>query len=194
MPNGNVHRAITKTLLLTSLPIFFYTDPLVATGIEAGIWLGLWVHPDNDITINRLGIYKYLGFNAYNQLTTHRSGLRWSSWKNFTWKDTWKLLFYSHVPVTGTLLRLAIILYIPLLLLLLISALQIWMAWVIIGIFVGQCYNDSVHSMADLIWSALKKIFPFLKRYDDNGFRPFTRGSGRQAYRPKGRSYLRRLP
>lgn len=193
MPNGNFHRTLTKTLLITNVPLYFFIEPVTCTGILIGIVISLWVNPDNDLAVNRLGVYKYLGFNHYQQFISHRSGLRWSSWKNLAWKDCWKLLFFSHCPITGTLLRFILILYAPILLLILISTLQLWMAWLILGVFIGLCESDLVHEMADLIWSGLKKAFPFLRRYDttkaqrDNGFRPFTQSKNRATYRQGGR-------
>lgn len=187
MPNGTVHRFITKTLLVANLPLFFYVEPVTAIGILTGIFVSLWVNPDNDIAVSRLGLYKYLGFNAYHQLITHRSGLRLSHWRNMSYKECWKILFWSHCPITGTLLRFILVLYVPILLLILFSALQVWMAWYLLMVFVGICGSDGVHEGADLLWSGLKKAFPFLRRYDDNGFRPFRKSQNQTTYRQGGR-------
>lgn len=164
MPNGTAHRTMTKILGLTNLPLFFVLDPITCVGVQTGIFLTHWINCDNDITTHRLGFYRWLGFDAYNRLIAHRAGLRVSNWANLT---IWKLLFFSHFPVTGTLLRFAIVLYLPLILLLIISALQPWMFWFILGVLGGMCESDALHILADIVWSALRKMFPWLKRYDD---------------------------
>jgi uncharacterized metal-binding protein len=180
LPSGAVHRKITTIVQICTLPVFFYCSFEVAVGIHIGIAISRVVNPDCDIAVNRLGIWRWLGFDAYNKLISHRSGLRVSNFKNFNYKDVWKLLFFSHFPITGTFLRFIIVLYLPLLLLILFSLLQLWMFWLILGIFIGLCESDTLHIGADVIWSGLKKMFPFLKRYDttrvhrDNRFRPFT--------------------
>lgn len=175
MPNGTVHRGLTKALLISNVPLYFYVEPVTCTGILIGVTLSLWVNCDNDIAINRLGIYKWLGFDLYNEIISHRAGLHKKSWKNFQWKDWWKVFFYSHFPITGTFLRFLIVLYAPLLILLLFSMWKLWMAWLIWGVFVGLCESDALHSGADVVWSGLKKLFPWLKRFDDNGYRPYKR-------------------
>jgi hypothetical protein len=179
MPNGNVHRNLTKIVTVSSVPLYFWFDPLIVTGVLVGELVTLGVNPDCDITINRVGIYKWLGFDAYNRLISHRAGLRWSNWRDFSWKSLWKLLFFSHFPVTGTLLRFLIVLYLPLILLMLVSMLKIWVLWFIIGLFIGMCLSDGVHIGADIVWSGLRKMFPFLKRFDDN-YVPYKKKGKRQ--------------
>jgi uncharacterized metal-binding protein len=175
MPSGYTHAKITKTIAILALPAYFYFNPVIATGLEVGILLTLVVNPDNDLTTSRLGQFKWLGFEWYKRLVSHRYGLNWNHWRKLTWKTLWKVIFFSHTPFTGTLLRLIITLYVPLIVLLLLSALQLWLFWFIIGVYLGMGLSDTGHMLADVMWSGIKKLFPFLRERENKKYAPYKR-------------------
>lgn len=164
MPSGRTHLKITSGIQVAGLPLFYYAPLSFASGWHVGCWVSRYVNNDLDIAVGHLPKpVQMLGFSLYKEIVPHRAGLYGGHWRNVRW---WNVMFFSHIPVLGTFLRFALVLYIPVILLLLLSSVQlIGMSWVglfLLGVFSGMSTSDTGHTAADIIVTGLKHFRTWL--------------------------------
>lgn len=141
MPNGKTHAILT---IITSSTLFSATNyfefPLqTSLFLAIGSLIGLILTPDLDQAESHRGLWKRIWW-IYGRMFSHRS-------------------FLSHFPVISTIIRLLYIFSIP--------AFIIW--WyvnipesylhLILIIIIGLIASDTIHYIADILTSEIKRIF-----------------------------------
>lgn len=153
MPNGTTHRALTLGLQLITLPVTLYLHPVDVIALQTGITATYYINPDLDITTNKLGLVKYLGFESYRKLVPHRFGLAKRHW-NTSIKN---VLFFSHLPFIGTIIRTVLLLLPIIILLLFCSSVQLLDIRFIVFLYLGMSLSDLLHILADILYSGFKR-------------------------------------
>lgn len=169
MPNGPTHRKISNIVQIASAPAIFYMNFGDFLALQAGLTVATYITNDLDLYNPLGGVGEFLGFGTYKRTVTHRAGLRLKDWKRLFIPSEktgqrmtpWQLVFFSHLPWIGTLMR-TILCFLPVLVLLLMFQLHVYLnpAWVI-WLWNGMGIQDAAHSLADLIDSSIfKEISP----------------------------------
>lgn len=166
MPDGRVHRALTLGLQLITLPSVFFVDLVPFFGLQIGLTATYFVSPDLDITTNKLGLAKYLGFETYRKLIPHRFGLSAKNWKFNKRGDTKKtriaesipkVFLFSHIPLAGTVIRTVLVLLPLCILLLLLNKINYLNPQFVQWVYLGMAGSDLLHIMADIFWSSVRR-------------------------------------
>lgn len=166
MPNGPTHRKLTKIAagvgIGTGIYLGISTDMWFLREISwfsLGVLTTLYFDPDLDLR-HRLGYFgNAIGLELYQKMIPHRAGITSRSWREFSKKDWWKLFFFSHLPLLGTLPRLLIIVALTAPIYLLFSAIDRYPFYGILWLYLGMSYSDVWHSCADLVVSGWKQKF-----------------------------------
>lgn len=153
MPNGNTHHTFTLGLQLVTVASTLYLHPIDVLALQIGISATYYINPDLDITTNRLGLVKYLGFESYRKLVPHRFGLAKRHW-NSSIKN---VLFFSHFPFIGTILRTILLLLPIVVVLLFCSSIQLLDARFLLFLYLGMALSDTLHIVADILYSGFKR-------------------------------------
>ena len=153
MPNGTTHRTLTLGLQLVTLTATPYLHPIDALALQVGISATYYINPDLDITTNRLGLVKYLGFESYRKLVPHRFGLSKKHWNG----SIKSVLLFSHIPFIGTILRTILLLMPVVILLLFCSSIHILDIKFILFLYLGMSLSDTIHIIADILYSGFKR-------------------------------------
>ena len=115
----------------------------------AGVYITLIPEftPDLDINARHFGwLGEFMGLKAYSTLVPHRYGMREKHWSRLR---VWNILFLSHVPLLGTLLR-TLILLVPIGVIYILLQLSIPELPIIITfLWLGMSYSDIWHVVAD---------------------------------------------
>lgn len=155
MPNGVTHRLITGILQSITLPVsLVYADFTVVLGIQLGFGVSYFINPDLDITTNRLGIARNFGFETYRKLVPHRFGLSSKHWQ----KSIGSVLFFSHFPFVGTVLRWVLAILPVIIVLLFFDSLALLSIRLLFYIYIGMAISDLLHIIADIIYSARRSL------------------------------------
>lgn len=154
MPNGPTHRALTGILQLLTLPVSLVSGSTEFIGLQIGMGLTYFVNPDLDITTNRLGIVKHLGFESYRKLVPHRFGLSSRHWH----KSIGSVMFFSHFPLIGTVIRTVLVLLPLIVVMLFTDSLALLSIKFILFVYLGMALSDTLHIIADIIYSARKSL------------------------------------
>jgi len=163
MPNGRTHTNITLTAcLLTSIAIPFVPDPSIPISIFAGCFTGIFLTPDLDVEEGSISMYhvRRFGGNAGNLLST--------LWLYY-WLPYAKLIphrdWRSHFPIISTIIRLLYLFCVPLILYLVINEQDgmnqihsILTSKFFIFFFIGLCFSDTLHYVADRTISRLRSL------------------------------------
>ncbi|OGC94042.1 MAG: hypothetical protein A2W25_11715 [candidate division Zixibacteria bacterium RBG_16_53_22] len=155
MPNGPTHRRITAFAQFLSCFSVILLDFPVFLAVQTGITLTYYVNPDADIA-QRLGaVGDFLGLEDYEEALPHRYGMYRRQWRD----NWWKTLLGSHTPITGTLVRAAILLLPAMAIALILGA--PWRETCIVGgsIYGGMAYSDVWHIVADKLVSDVKRAW-----------------------------------
>lgn len=153
MPNGPTHQVLTLGLQLVTLSSTPYLHPIDVVALQTGITATYYINPDLDITTNKLGLVKYLGFESYRKLVPHRFGLAKRHW-NSSIKN---VLFFSHFPFVGTILRTLLLLLPITVVLLLCSAIHFLDIRFLLFLYLGMALSDTLHIVADVLYSGFKR-------------------------------------
>lgn len=153
MPSGIVHRQLTLGLQLLTLPLTPYLHFQEFIALQLGITATYYINPDLDITTNRLGLVKYLGFESYRKLVPHRFGLSKKHW-NGSIKN---VLLFSHIPFIGTILRTILLLIPVIILLLFCSSIQLLDIKFLLFLYLGMALSDTGHIVADIVYSGFRR-------------------------------------
>ncbi len=138
--------------MLAALPAGLVMEPATFASFEAGIGVTLlpYFTPDLDIGWRKFNVLgEFIGLAAYARMVPHRYGARRKHWSRFR---IWDIIFMSHVPLLGTLLRTLLILQfvVPVGLLLDMSWLQIGLQ--ALWFWLGMSLSDLGHLIADRPW------------------------------------------
>lgn len=167
MPSGIIHRQLTLYLQILTLPSLTVLTLPEYIGLQLGILVTYYVNPDLDITTDRLGLVKYFGFETYRKLVPHRFGLRLKHWKRIGDSDSpernniagsiSKVMFFSHFPFIGTVMRTVLVLLPVLTLLLLFDSVSMLNLRFILMLYIGMALSDTLHIIADVFWSGFRR-------------------------------------
>jgi uncharacterized metal-binding protein len=167
LPSGVVHRKITLFLHLLTLPSALFVDPIPFIGLQIGLIATYFVSPDLDITTNKLGLAKYLGFETYRKLIPHRFGLSLKDWrrkksvhddqKTKIAESIPKVFLFSHIPLIGTVIRTVLVLLPWVITLLLFNRLEYISFVFVTYIYLGMALSDTLHIIADIFWSSVRR-------------------------------------
>lgn len=148
MPNGNTHYRFWKAGRAIVLPASFvsviFIHPAFGTGMALGYMAGNYVTPDwDDPSITKeegrmIRDFKILGWILYG----------YSSIYGAVFKGNHRH-FLSHFPFISTAIRLFYLLW---WILLLDFEIEPWMYLVLLGVFFGLGFSDTIHSLADMIF------------------------------------------
>jgi len=139
--------------VLATLPLRF---KLSLSKLSRGRYVHIYFNPDMDIAGGESKISEALGIEMYRQQIVHRSGLRARDWY-YALRQPWRLLFFSHLPFIGTLPRFALLVLFLTLPVLLFSLEKYVTFPALFFLWLGMSLSDSGHTLADLIFSWLKK-------------------------------------
>lgn len=153
MPNGPTHQVLTLGLQLVTLSSTLYLHQIDVVALQTGITATYYINPDLDITTNRLGLVKYLGFESYRKLVPHRFGLSKRHWNS----SIRNVLFFSHFPFIGTILRTILLLLPITVILLFCSAIQLLDIRFLLFLYLGMALSDTLHIVADVLYSGFKR-------------------------------------
>lgn len=160
MPNNRVHSAISKSIAIASLAIvpFFPQSIFMTIGIALTIpirlgKMSIYLNPDMDIKMNKGSQIAYaLGLDAYQKNVRHRSGMHRDHFLGL-WRNPWKILFFSHLPVIGTIPRSLLILFPMIVINLMVGIDPTPIPYVML--FSGMAISDIAHIVMDKIWTEL---------------------------------------
>jgi len=164
VPNRRAHTKITLVSMMVTLPVAIY-NPVYGLCFGLGILstipvkvAGSWIvlNPDMDIVANDSFVARSLGIQPYQRAISHRAGITRSSLKLLLRKP-WLAMFYSHLPLVGTIPRTLIILSLATVFALMLG-LSINPEWVLL-FFLGMATSDFLHIMADIVVSGAKKTW-----------------------------------
>jgi uncharacterized metal-binding protein len=157
MPQKRAHQKLTLLTALATIPLAPAADLYQFAAFEFGILITLLPEftPDLDVNHRRFGVIsEFIGLKAYAKLVPHRHGLRKRHWSRLR---IWNIFFFSHIPFAGTLLRTAL-LVLPMLFLVLVF--ELFYPEVFEGmlfIWLGMSVSDTIHTIADKLYSMIKK-------------------------------------
>lgn len=209
MPSGRTHKKLTTITAIVAAPAIFFDPTYIpfVVGILATLpvfirmgdnRVAIYFNPDMDILKNRSStLAKVWGLDAYEQLVRHRSGLRWSHWKEIP-KAPLLIFGFSHLPGIGTGFRTLMLLIPVAIIMLSIFGVEseIWHyagQWALM-IWLGMSLSDSVHAVADLVVHFWKGLYGNKNRQSqgrENRRTNFVRSDGRK-YAPGAKGRARR--
>jgi uncharacterized metal-binding protein len=171
MPSGKVHDRITVTTAMLSVPAWYLlasttTLPVYVGAIAAYIFSGYLLSDDldtNSLALKRWGLLRFI-WTPYRKLIPHRSWLShglivgpflrvlylelvtWLAARGMLWLvNEWLIRINRDATLESLSIWIASILYHH----------SIWTAWCLAGLILGGL----AHSLADWLWSGLKKIW-----------------------------------
>lgn len=172
MPGRKAHRVLTSLAAGASTPIFFVAPIEVSLPFFLGVvvtmplrfkvgpgeYIHVYFNPDMDTAGENDPILEMFGLNSYQEGVVHRRGLRLKDWKGLP-KKPWSIFWFSHLPLIGTLPRF-LLLTMPIAVVFLMTGLFEHLTAIMIFSFLfGMSTSDAVHVLADITWSAIRKLF-----------------------------------